>query len=208
MFYNKIRGFFNELGIAQEMTEKFEESGSYDYVGFLENEVGAKKVYYRQSLRAIEGIGHRGLILPGGNVVVTTTLPDGSKAVLIQKREKDEIGFSGGAIEEWEYNGRRAIEAPLLGAYREFFEEVGARLDSELEYFCENTSTIVYPNEDVAYGLSLFYKIDMPYEAVAKFAEGGSYEGKMALIKVSDIKNYKLFPNHKPVFEKIMAEAK
>ena len=124
------------------------------------------------------------------------------------KREKGEIGFSGGAVEEWEYNGRRAIESPLLGAYREFFEEVGARLESKLEYYCENTSTIVYPNGDVAYGLSLFYKNDIPYEVVKKFAEGGSYEGKMALIKVSDIKNYKLFPNHEPVFEKIMAETK
>lgn len=203
-FYSEVKSFMMELGFTEKDYEEFVEAKTTDYVQFL-YEKGAGQLMYRQNLRAIPEIGHRGLILPGGNVIIITKLPDGAKAILVQKRDNGEIGFSGGAIEEWGYY-KTAIESPLLTAYREFFEEVGIQLEYELEFYTQTTSTIIYPNEDKAYGLSLFYRVNLPYELVEKFAEGGSEEGKMLLIKIEDIDKYKLFDNHKPVFEKLKSE--
>jgi len=204
-FYNEVENFMKELGFEKNVYEEFVEAKTTDYVQYLQSK-GARQLMYRQSLRAISEIGHRGLILPGGNTVVCSEFPNGEKAILVQKRDTGEIGFSGGAIEEWGYNEKTSIESPLLTAYREFFEEVGMQLEYELEFYTQTTSTIIYPNGDKAYGLSLFYKVDLPYELVEKFSEGGSEEGKMLLIKIEDIDKYKLFENHRKVFEKLKSE--
>ena len=204
-FKKHAKVFFRNLGVSEELIIKFLNSGSYDYTNFLENEVGAQKNYYRQSLRAIPEIGHRALMLPGGNVIVTSYL-DGEPVLLVQIRETGEIGFTGGACEEWVLGEECQTEPPILGAYREFHEEVGAELNMELEYYGENTSRIIYPNTDEAHGISSFYRVEIPEDEIKRFAAGGSYEGKMTLIKVSDIKKYPLFGNHAPIFEELMEE--
>lgn len=195
----QVNRFLKQLGIQDDL------DNITKIVPYLEK-YGARKVYYREDLRSIPEIGNRGLILPGGNVIVITVNRDGSKAVLVQIRENSEIGFPGGAIEEWEYNGKRAVEPTIVAAYREFYEETGNELHHNLHFYDENVSTILYPNGDIIYGLSTFYIVELPYEEVIKYVGKESNEGKIKLIKVKDVSSYKIFENHLPIFERLKEE--
>lgn len=203
-FKAEIKNLCANLRIPEKVVDEFVESGSKNYVSFLES-IGAKKIHYRNSLRSIEEVGHRGLILPGGNVVIMTELPSGEAAVLVQQRsDTKNIGFSGGAVEVWEFEGHQAVESPLVCAYREFYEEVGSDINCELESFGENHSTIYYPNGDVAFGMSFFYLAKVDFRSSSIFAAGGSDEGKFTLVRVTDLHNYEWFDNHAPILQKLV----
>ncbi len=206
LFNEEVRAFFTKLGIATDMTDAFLSSGSTDYTRFL-GEIGAFPIKYRESLRKIQEVGHRGLILPGGNVVTLTVNPDFETCILLQERAKEgTFGCPGGAVEVWEYRGTQAVEPTVLCAYREFNEEVGCHLDVELSPYGENFSTIAYPNGDVAFGCSFFYKVTIPYEEAKKFEIGGSDEGSMTLIKLYELRKFPWFDNHAPILSKLLDE--
>lgn len=120
-FYNATTRLLRNLGFSETNIEIFNNSGTMDFASFLRSH-GAKQVFYRQDLRSREGVGHTGIVLTGGMSVIITQLMNGKKAVLVQHREKNEIGFPGGGTEVWQYGKKTVAEHFILTAYREFLE--------------------------------------------------------------------------------------
>jgi len=204
-FYKATNRLMRNLGLSETDIETFNASGSMDFMSFLRSH-GAKQVFYRQDLRSREGVGHTGILLTGGMSVIITQLMNGKKAVLVQHRENNEIGFPGGGTEVWQYGEKIVAEQFILTAYREFLEETGHEPRFELTPYCEDSSTITYPNGDVTFSPCMFYIAEVDYETAISFASGESAEGKMELIEIDNIKNYKIFDNHSSGFEKLIQD--
>ena len=135
--------------------------------------------------------------------------------VLVQVRnngEKDEkqkeIGFPGGASNLWRYEDKIEIEHPVITAYREFYEEIGHRLEYEpvsfLNYTCTTNHYVGYPD---TYAPSMYYYVEVSPEDMRRYATGkGSSEGKIMVIPIKKLREYNWFPNAQESFEILLSQ--
>lgn len=177
-FQRKVEVFFSELGVSGKKIQAFLESGKKDYRSFLIQK-GARKLGYQKDLR--NTVRHRGLILPGVKLIIASTTPDGGEVALAQERDNQVI-FPSDEIKEWLYFSKTAIESPTLAAYHKAFEVIGENLDLSLMYIGEKTATVVQENRDIVYDISMFYKVEVPYEIL----ENAARKGKWKVLSLSE----------------------
>lgn len=158
------------------------------------------------------------LIAPGGNTLATAKAPDGEWYILVQVRENGEkneedkeIGVPGGASNLWGYTPKGAskmnvvLEHPMLTAYREWKEEVGRDLPYDISILTVVTTTNHYAKFPDAYTMSTYYHAEISWEYMESLKNfGGSQEGKIKAIPISELPKYKWFPDVAEAFDMLM----
>lgn len=149
-------------------------------------------------------------IAPGAQIVLVSKSDSDEFFTLVQVRNngeqeeaQKEIGFPGGACNMWKYGSRVELEHPVITAYREFYEEIGCRLEYSpikyLTYTCTTNHYVGYPD---TYAPSMYYYVKVFFEDMEKYSSGkGSTEGRIMMLPIKELKKYKWFPNAREAFE-------
>lgn len=199
----KIREMLIELGIYASIELRVNSTG---WVTFLRN-IKAESVCYRDWVHEQEETKDLPVPNSGAHIVLVAKGQDGRYYALVQIRENCQIRFPGGASVMWTYKGKTALEDARLTADREFMETVGKRCKEELVFLDCVTTTNHYPQTDTTlgwpdvYAQRMYYGSETTMENLEGYLKGkGPKEGKIAIVAIEELKDYKQFSNAKPVF--------